>query len=184
MCLTGMPGAGKSTVAAVLKEKGFSVIIMGDIVREEAVRRNMELTDTNLGNLMIKLREQMGPGAIAHLIIKKMEECNFNHETNNLVIDGIRNISEVQILKKIGYVKIIAVHASPSRRFEYIKKRARSDKPLSTKDFFTRDKRELKVGISEPIALANESLPNNNLSIKELKKKTFQIVQKWLDKVN
>jgi hypothetical protein len=27
-------------------------------------------------------------------------------------------------------------------------------------------------------------LPNNNLSIKELKKKTFQIVQKWLDKVN
>jgi len=42
----------------------------------------------------------------------------------------------------------------------------------------------LKVGISEPIALANESLPNNNLSIKELKKKTFQIVQKWLDKVN
>jgi len=40
VCLTGMPGAGKSTVAAVLKEKGFSVIIMGDIVRKEAVRRN------------------------------------------------------------------------------------------------------------------------------------------------
>ena len=37
VCLTGMPGAGKSTVAIVLKEKGFSVIIMGDIVREEAV---------------------------------------------------------------------------------------------------------------------------------------------------
>ena len=50
-----MPGAGKSTVAAVLKEKGFSVIIMGDIVREEAVRRNMELTDTNLRKLDDKI---------------------------------------------------------------------------------------------------------------------------------
>ena len=36
VCLTGMPGAGKSTVADSLKKKGFLVITIGDIVREEA----------------------------------------------------------------------------------------------------------------------------------------------------
>src|SRR5437660_1520692 len=30
VCLTGMPGSGKSTVAESLKKKGFSVIAMGD----------------------------------------------------------------------------------------------------------------------------------------------------------
>ena len=47
ICLTGMPGAGKSTVANSLKEKGFLVITMGDIVREEARQRNLEMTDDN-----------------------------------------------------------------------------------------------------------------------------------------
>ena len=73
ICLTGMPGAGKSTVANSLKEKGFLVITMGDIVREEARQRNLEMTDDNLGNLMLKLRNDLGPGAIAHLILKNVE---------------------------------------------------------------------------------------------------------------
>ena len=64
VCLTGMPGAGKSSVADSLKERGFYVISMGDVVRDEARLQNMELTDTNLGNLMLKLRKEMGPGAI------------------------------------------------------------------------------------------------------------------------
>ena len=44
-----MPGAGKSTVATILQQNGFSIITMGDVVREEAKRRNLELTDSNLG---------------------------------------------------------------------------------------------------------------------------------------
>ena len=36
VCLTGMPGAGKSTIAFSLKEKGFPVITMGDAGPEEA----------------------------------------------------------------------------------------------------------------------------------------------------
>ena len=31
VCLTGMPGAGKSSVADSLKERGFYVIHMGDV---------------------------------------------------------------------------------------------------------------------------------------------------------
>ena len=47
-----------------------------------------------------------------------------------------------------------------------------------------RDKRELTVGISEAIALSDESISNNNLTIEELKEKTYEIIQKWINMNN
>ena len=69
-----MPGAGKSTVAQSLKEKGFVVISMGNIIREEAKLQNLEPTDNNLGKLMLKLRENLGSGAGCSLILGKVEK--------------------------------------------------------------------------------------------------------------
>ena len=183
VCLTGMPGAGKSSVADSLKERGFYVISMGDVVREEARLQNMELTDTNLGDLMLKLRKEMGPGAISHLIVKKTR-CEDNTLSKIVIIDGIRSIHEVEILKDIGNVKLLAIHASADTRFKHIKQRARLDKPLNEEDFVVRDKRELTVGISEAIALSDESISNNNLTIEELKEKAYEIIQKWINMNN
>jgi dephospho-CoA kinase len=181
VCLTGMPGAGKSTIAFSLKEKGFPVITMGDAVREEAKRQNLEPTDCNLGTLMLKLRTELGPGAIAHLILRKMEK---DTDRKIVIIDGIRSMPEVDILKSVGYVKLLAIHASTNTRFIYTKERARFDSPSSIQDFVVRDKRELTVGISEAIALADETLSNNELTVKELKEKAFEIIQKWIDEIN
>ena len=183
VCLTGMPGAGKSSVADSLKERGFYVISMGDVVREEARLQNMELTDNNLGNIMLKLRKEMGPGAISHLIVKKTR-CEDNTLSKIVIIDGIRSIHEVDILKDIGNVKLLAIHASTDTRFKHIKQRARLDKPLNEEDFVVRDKRELTVGISEAIALSDESISNNNLTIEELKEKAYEIIQKWINMNN
>lgn len=183
VCLTGMPGAGKSSVADSLKERGFYVISMGDVVREEARLQNMELTDNNLGNIMLKLRKEMGPGAISHLIVKKTR-CEDNILSKIVIIDGIRSIHEVEILKDIGNVKLLAIHASADTRLKHIKQRARLDKPLNEEDFVVRDKRELTVGISEAIALSDESISNNNLTIEELKEKAYEIIQKWINMNN
>jgi dephospho-CoA kinase len=183
ICLTGMPGAGKSTIASSLKEKGFPVITMGDVVREEANRQNLEPTDYNLGSLMLKLRRDLGPGAIAHLILRKMER-DYNNNIDVIIIDGIRSMPEVEVLKSIGYVKLLAIHASTNTRFTYTKERARPDCPSSIQDFVVRDKRELTVGISEAIALADETLSNNDLTIEELKEKGFEIIQKWIAEID
>ncbi|MFL6321842.1 MAG: AAA family ATPase [Nitrososphaeraceae archaeon] len=182
VCLTGMPGAGKSTVAHSLKEKGFSVIAMGDMIREEARQQNLDPTDTNLGDLMLKLRKDLGPGAIAHLILRKIKrEGIASSGRHGIVVDGIRGIAEVDILKRVGCVKLLAIHASTNRRFTHLKERARSDDPSVIEDFVTRDKRELTVGISEAIALADETLSNNDLTIDQLKEKAFTIIKEWLN---
>ena len=179
VCITGMPGAGKSTIAASLKEKGFSVIAMGDVIREEARQQNLDPTDANLGKLMLRLRDEFGPGAIAHLILKKINKQHGG--IDKVVIDGIRGIAEVEILKKAGCVKLLAIHASTNKRFSHLKQRARSDDPYVIEEFMNRDKRELTVGISEAIALADETLSNNDLTVDQLKEKGFTIIEKWIN---
>jgi len=54
VCLTGMPGAGKSTIADGLKSKGYEIINLGNAVREEAKKRNLDPTRENLGKLMLE----------------------------------------------------------------------------------------------------------------------------------
>jgi dephospho-CoA kinase len=182
ICITGMPGAGKSTVATLLRNYGFSVITMGDAVREEAKLHNLEMTDANLGNLMLELRKDLGPAAVAYLILKKIHrDSNFK---GYIVIDGLRCIDEVKVLKTVGCVKLLAIHASAETRYNHIKQRGRADVPLNDSDFIIRDKRELDVGISEVIALSDEVVSNNNLTKAELQNKVLAIVRKWLDKTN
>ncbi|MGA7368254.1 MAG: AAA family ATPase [Nitrososphaeraceae archaeon] len=184
ICLTGMPGAGKSTVASSLKEKGFLVITMGDVIREEAIRLNLDLNDTNLGRLMVQLREEFGPGAVAELVVKKIDSTlmsNRNGGNTVLIVDGIRSIAEVTVLNRVGRVRLLAIHASSRVRFVHLKERGRTDAPLAQSDFMERERRELDVGISEVIALADEVISNNRLTIGELKANAVEIVMKWVN---
>ncbi|MGH9964377.1 MAG: AAA family ATPase [Nitrososphaeraceae archaeon] len=184
ICLTGMPGAGKSTVADSLKDKGFLVITLGDVIREEASRLKLDLNDTNLGKLMVKLREEFGPGAVAELVIRKIDSIlvsSGNRHTSVLIVDGIRSIAEVGVLKCVGHVRILAIHASTDIRFVHLKERRRTDAPLAQSDFMERERRELDVGISEVIALADEVIANNRLTISQLEAAAFEIVAKWIN---
>jgi dephospho-CoA kinase len=97
------------------------------------------------------------------------------------VIDGIRSIPEVEILKRFGNVKLLAIHASQDTRFKHLAGRARSDAPSNTNEFAGRDKRELSVGISETIALADETISNNDLTLDQLKQHAYEIVKGWLE---
>jgi dephospho-CoA kinase len=190
-----MPGAGKSTVASFLKDKGFAVVTMGDVIREEAKRQGLEPTDVNLGKMMLKLRQDLGPGAVGQIVLQKLQRDHANDNNNNsgggsdknssiVVIDGIRSVAEVEVLKKVGHVRLLAIHASEDTRFNYLRKRGRADAPSDSIEFTGRDKRELSVGVSEAIALANEMISNNELTLEQLKMHAYDIVKGWLDEID
>ena len=174
-----MPGAGKSTVANMLKDKKFHVIIMGDVIREKAVEKKIEMNDENLGKLMRNLRQEYGNGIVAKLILQKIKELDEGE--NFIVIDGIRSYEEFRILNDLDFVKLLAIHASSKTRFNHIKLRDRSDSPSTYEQFLQRDKREIDVGISEAIALADEIISNNELSIKEFQNNVEKTITKWID---
>ena len=172
-----MPGAGKSTIAEGLKLKGYDIVNMGNAVRAEAKKRNLESTRENLGKLMLELREQNGPGAIAELI-KPEIESSFS---NVILVDGVRSNDEIQVLRKFGNVKLLAIHASIGTRFDFLQKRGRSDDPKTQEHFEERDNRELGVGISNSIALSDYAISNIGLTKDELIESGFKIIQSWIE---
>ncbi len=172
-----MPGAGKSTIAEGLEPKGYDVINMGNAVREVVKKRNLELTRLNLGKLMLELRDKNGPGAIAELIKPQIESSI----ANVIVIDGVRSNDEIQVLRKFGNVKLLAIHASTDTRFDFLQKRGRSDDPQTKDHFEERDNRELGVGISNPIALSDYAISNIGLTKDELIEAAFKIIQSWIE---
>ena len=171
-----MPGAGKSTIADGLKSKGYEIINMGNTVRDEAKNRNLEPTGENLGKLMLELREKNGPGAVAELVRPQIE----NSESQVIVIDGIRSSPEIEVLRKFGTVKLLAIHASTDTRFDFLQLRGRSDDPQTRENFQKRDDRELGVGISNPIALSDDAISNNNMTKEELVEEAFRKIQQWI----
>ena len=177
VCLTGMPGAGKSTIADGLKPKGYEIINLGNAVREEAKKRNLDPTRENLGKLMLELRENNGSGAIAELAKPIIESSN----ANVLLIDGVRSNDEIQVLRKLGTVKLLAIHASTDTRFNFLQKRGRSDDPQTKEHFNERDDRELGVGVSNSIALSDFAISNIGLTKDELIKKSYDISQRWVE---
>ncbi len=172
-----MPGAGKTTIAEGLKSKGFDKITMGDAVRAEATRRKIDPSSANLGKIMIELREKNGPSAVAELIKDGIK----NSKSNVVLVDGVRSLAEVNVLKKIGTVKVLAIHASGDTRYKFLTERGRSDAPSDREDFTKRDSREIGVGMSESIALADETISNNNMTIEELVDTAYRVIKGWMN---
>jgi dephospho-CoA kinase len=179
--LTGMPGAGKTTVANYLSQKGIPLLIMGDVVREVAENDGLEPTSDNLAKLMLRLRKRNGPEAVAHLIINKIKLMKKeDKELSVVIVDGIRSMAEVRVLRRVGSVKLLAIHGSTLTRYTHVRERGRSDVPSNVGEFDNRDKIEMEVGISNAIALADETISNNEISISELCQRSFITIQKWI----
>ena len=177
VCLTGMPGSGKSTIVSALKSKGIETLNLGDGVRTEAKRRNLEPSGENLGKIMLQLREKNGPGAIANLLTDQIQ----NSKSNIIIVDGIRSIAEIEVLKNVGSVKLLSIEATAETRFKFLKARGRSDDPETKEKFAERDNREISVGIDKSISIADETISNNDLTLDELTELAHTVIKKWID---
>ena len=175
--ITGMPGAGKSTIVSKLEEIGFEKFTLGDGIRSEAKRRNIDPSGENLGKLMLEVREKNGPGAVAELIRESIQ----NYTQNIVIVDGVRSVAEIDVLKKIGDVKLLAIQASPETRFNFLSSRGRSDDPKTKENFEERDNREIGIGLEKLIEIADKTITNHNLTIDELVNYSKEIIESWIN---
>ena len=172
-----MPGSGKSTIVSALKAMGLETLNLGDGVRAEAKRRNLEPSGDNLGKLMLELREKNGPGAIAELLTEQIK----NSQSKVIIIDGVRSTAEIEVLKNVGSVKLLSIEASADTRYKFLSARGRSDDPKTREKFEERDSREIGVGLGESIAIADETISNNNITLDELIELAHKVIEKWID---
>ena len=125
---------------------------------------------------MLEVREKNGPGAVAELIKEPIQ----NSIEEVIIIDGVRSIAEIDVLKKIGDVKLLAIQASSETRFNFLSSRGRSDDPKTRENFEERDNREIGVGIDKSIENADKIITNHNLTIDELVNSAKEIIENWI----
>lgn len=155
--VVGMPGSGKSVVDDVAENLGFSIVIMGDIIREEVVKRGLKPTSENIGKMMLQIRTEEGQAAVAKKCILEIKSA----KSQGIIVDGIRSLAEVKLFRRtFPKFKLLSIHSSPKTRFHRIFNRRRSDDPSNWTIFADRDFRELNVGIGPVIAMADHVIPN------------------------
>ena len=172
-----MPGSGKSTIVSALKAKGIEALNLGDGVRAEAKRRNLEPTGDNLGKLMLELRKKNGAGAIAELLTESIK----NSQSKVIIVDGVRSTTEIEVLRNVGSVKLLSIEATADTRYKFLSSRGRSDDPITREKFEERDNRELGVGIGESIAIADETIVNSDITLDELTERAHKVIEKWIN---
>ena len=171
--VAGMPGAGKATVKEIVQKMGYSVVVMGDEIREETERRKMKPTPENIGMIMLKLREEEGPQVVAKRCIPKIDKA----EGKIVIVDGIRSPHEVEEFNKhFSNFILLAIHSSPETRFQRLSKRKRSDDPKGWETFMKRDLRELSVGLGNAIATAKYMIMNEGTK-SQLKEKIREFLK-------
>ena len=165
--VTGLPGSGKSVVSRVAKKLDIPLVRMGDVIREEAKKRNQ-----TTGEVAVELRKEYGEFVIAERCVKTIKNYfstkqgidrieSSGSKCRIFMIEGIRSQYEVDIFKKnFNDFKIIAVHSTPKTRFKRLKRRMRPDDSKEESEFLLRDKRELNFGIGNVIATADYMVVN------------------------
>lgn len=160
-----MPGSGKSVVSRVAESLGMKIVRMGDVIRNEAQKRNQAP-----GKVAVELRQEFGEFVIAERCVETIKNFSSESKSSNkstssesqlFLIEGIRSPWEVQIFKRnFPNFKVIAIHSAPHTRYMRLKKRMRSDDSAEAKEAMKRDQRELKFGIGEVIASADFMVVN------------------------
>ncbi len=127
--LTGQPSSGKDTVAEYLVSLGFEHISTSDLIREEMKKSGLPLERSSLSQFANEKRKERGPGYLASLAIQKVN--------GNSVISGLRNPSEVDILRaefKDNFI-CIAIEAPIDIRYVWAKNRGRIGDSISFEQF-------------------------------------------------
>lgn len=163
--LTGAFGGGKSTAAHFFEEMGFRKIVLSSYLEEEAKIRGIEkITRRTLQDIGNDLRSKFGSGVLANKAIVFLKE----KKEEKAIVDGIRNLGEVEEFRKNSNFVLIAVVVNRKIRFERLKNLKRREK--LTWDLFEKlDKRDLGIGEERTglqtafcIASADLFLDNNN----------------------
>jgi len=171
--IVGMTGAGKSEVARVFEDNGFTRIRFGDITDKEIEKRDLELNEENERYIRELLRQEYGMSTYAKLNLPRIDEAS---KYSDVVIDGLYSWEEYIFLK--AYYRenfyVVAVWASP--RIRYDRLTGRSNRCLELEEAVSRDRAEIEnINKGGPIAMADFTIINDS-SVKNLKTEVKRVI--------
>ena len=156
----GMPGSGKGEFAQVLSNNDIPVRSMGDMVREEVARRELEIAPEVFGIVAADLRREFGDDVLAVRLTAAVDELLKDNPI--VLIDGLRGTAEYDVFKSTwgNTFQSIAIVTEKQIRFARMAARGRSEDG-GTATFEARDEREKGWGLESLIESADVRLENN-----------------------
>jgi len=118
----------------MLRDLGFSIHSLSDVVREEAAARGLPPERGHLIEVGNDLRRRFGPGALAERIVPRLGARD--------VVDSIRNPAEVAVLRRLPGFVLARVTAPVATRFQRSLARARPGDPDTLEAFRRREGQE------------------------------------------
>ncbi|MFC1977323.1 AAA family ATPase [Chloroflexota bacterium] len=171
--IVGMAGSGKSEVARLFQENGFTGIRFGDVTDQEIEKRGLELNEKNERYIRELLRQEQGMAAYAKLNLPRIDSAL---KYSDVVVDGLYSWEEYTLLKSYygeGFY-VVAVGASPGTR--YARLAGRRARRLTLEEAASRDKAEIEnSNKGGPIAMADFTIINES-SLENVKKEARRIV--------
>ena len=163
--IVGMCGSGKSIASDYLVSKGFNKVYFGGVTMDKLKEANLEVNPENEKMMREKLRNELGMGAFAIVLLPKIKECVNN---GNTVLDGVYSYDEVKILKEnFSELKIIAIVCDKDIRYDRLS--IREVRSLTNEEASARDVAEVEnIAKAPPIAMADYYILNNG-TIEEYK---------------
>jgi len=124
--LVGLPGSGKGEASRIAKQQGLTVLVMGDVIRQEADRLGLDATDGNLGRIGSALRAAEGPEAVARRVLERAVASG----EDTVVVDGLRSREEADYFATHAQqFHLVEICAPAEERLRWLQARGRPDDP-------------------------------------------------------
>ncbi len=176
--LSGSFSSGKDTAAEYLINKhGFEHYCLSDEIRTVLRERGDEISRDNMMRVGNELRAEHGSGVLAERALKKAK-------TSKLLISSIRNLEEVNVLRKKaeeakGKFVLVWMDAPVEKRYEWAISRGRIENVKSVVEFMEKENMERSTQAHKQ----QLGLCENEAEIKILNDKLKEDLYKKLDEI-
>ncbi len=156
ICLIGMPGSGKSTVANILKRRGFSVIENSAQLKKLMQMYGMRMDVKSVESFVIKMKRAFGRDIFSKLSSKKI-----SGHRGDVAISGPRDPAEIEYIRLLRPGVVVVEVSAPGRvRYERLARRRGLFKISSYREFEWRDRKNIALGIRQSMRSADYILLN------------------------
>ncbi len=174
VAIVGMCGSGKSIASDILVEKGYEKVYFGGVTMEKLKESGLEVTPENEKMMREKLRNDLGMGAFAKILLPRIKEYA---KTKNVVLDGLYSWDEYLIIEQELKEKLSMIAIITDKKIRYSRLETREIRPLTNEEAKARDLAEIEnIAKAPPIAYADYYILNNG-TLEEYKLRIDEILK-------
>ena len=174
IAIVGMCGSGKSVASELLVKKGYKRVYFGGVTMDKLKEKGLEVTPENEKMMREKLREDLGMGAFATILLPKIKELA---ETGNVVLDGLYSWDEYKILDNEFKKQMVTIGIVCDKKIRYSRLKKREIRPFTSSEARDRDLSEIEnIAKAPPIAYADYYIFNNG-TLEDYEKRLDEIIR-------